>query len=935
MFNLLLALINIRSLKLEKADIMADIIMADNIDIMIITETWNNDLAIKHATPDGYSYIANFRDVRQGGGIAIIHKSQITVSQIDIQLNLVNFELLALNVKSDGSNESVGICALYRPNAHGNWTTNGQHFLDELGTILDEPAWVKFNKYFVVGDFNVHMNDVNPIVTEFCELLDSHGLKQYIDQPTRGNNILDLVIGNSDIQSCNVKYIGSISDHNMVLFSVQVRERFYRSIVNDTKIVRDWKALNNTQLTQDLINSPFVVNPGCDIETLSKQYNDLRSIFDANVPLKTIKTVRQSQPWYTKEIKKQKSELRKLERKAKKSESLTVLFQQKRNEFNRNLILSKQNYWKKKVNDSTGNSKATWKTINNLFAETKNRILPDTYTSDGFVKFFSEKIEKIVNGIQVVPFNFNYEKPVIKTKLINFEKINDKVIVDIVKSMNTKTCGLDPLPSKLVKENIEILSASLTLLTNKSLASHFPASEKNAHVTPIYKGKGDKNEFSSYRPVSNISYLSKILEKVAETQIRLHLKKNNLEPQLQSAYRKGHSTETALLKVRDDITKTLDPKSVTQLALFDLSAAFETPNIDTLIMRLACQFGIGERCGIWLKSYLAERTMQVSLGKDLSAKKTLIYGVPQGSVLGPLLFVLYTSELGKLIEMHKLKYHLYADDTQVYFSYNSGTRDQMLQRFAQCRTDMSAWMASSQLKLNESKTELLTIGTKYALKNQNNDETKPIRNLGAIFNKNLTVTDQINQTVKNCNFNLRKIGKIRKFLNKKTAEILINALVTSRLDCNNSLLYGAPEKSLSKLQLVQNKAARLVFSTRERQGVTKLRKRLHWLAVRERINYKIIVKTHNALHNLDAPIYLKNMLTLTPSSSTRTTRSHSFESLLIPRTTRKYLDSTFSISAPTLWQSLPTHLRPLTPLPISVFSCHLKTHLFSQSYPSA
>ena len=217
-----------------------------------------------------------------------------------------------------------------------------------------------------------------------------------------------------------------------------------------------------------------------------------------------------------------------------------------------------------------------------------------------------------------------------------------------------------------MKRYAELLAPSIARLENLSLASGVsPSSFKCALVTPLIKKASlDPEVLSNYRPVSNLAFLSKLIERVVNVRIREHLALHGLLPPFQSAYRPHHSTETALLRVVNDLLFTIDGGDGAMLVLFDLSAAFDTMDHGILIHRLENSFGVAGTALYWVRSYLTDRTQTVKVSSIISSLRTLAFGVPQGSVLGPVLFTLYTSPIYHIIQAHGVRDHKYADNTQ-------------------------------------------------------------------------------------------------------------------------------------------------------------------------------------------------------------------------------------------------------------------------------
>ena len=231
---------------------------------------------------------------------------------------------------------------------------------------------------------------------------------------------------------------------------------------------------------------------------------------------------------------------------------------------------------------------------------------------------------------------------------------------------------------------------------------------KSAVVTPLLKKATlDPEILKNYRPVSNLSFVSKVLERVVAQQLTSYMTDNNLHEYLQSAYKPGHSTETALVKVQNDILTSIDQHGIVILILLDLSAAFDTIDHDVLFSRMESTLGITGPALEWFRSYLGDRTLRVQIDDSFSTSQEILWSVPQGSVLGPLLFLIYLLHLGILIRRHGLELHVYADDTQLYISIipiNQRVVDEGVAKLENCLTDIYTWMSQNKLKLNADKT---------------------------------------------------------------------------------------------------------------------------------------------------------------------------------------------------------------------------------------
>ena len=339
--------------------------------------------------------------------------------------------------------------------------------------------------------------------------------------------------------------------------------------------------------------------------------------------------------------------------------------------------------------------------------------------------------------------------------------------------------------------------------------SYIPADQKLAYVTPHLKKRGlDCTDNSNFRPVSNLSFISKLLEKIVVTQFTGYLESNHLLPSAQSAYRRFHSTETALLKVFSDLSKAVDDGNVCLLGLLDLSAAFDTVDHEILLSRLELSYGITGSPLTWLNSYLSDRTQVVRIAGCNSSSTKLLHGVPQGSLLGPLLFITYSAPIADIIKRHGLWNHCYADDTQIFFYCRPDQMTGLSIKVSACIAELQSWMAANRLKLNANKTEFVWIASRSRL-TQISTEIPPIiinnsvvqpstvaRNLGVYFDDRLNMQQHITNITRQSYFQLRQLRVVSRSLTKDALKMLLHAFVFSRLDYCNSLFYGLPESSI-------------------------------------------------------------------------------------------------------------------------------------------
>ena len=471
-----------------------------------------------------------------------------------------------------------------------------------------------------------------------------------------------------------------------------------------------------------------------------------------------------------------------------------------------------------------------------------------------------------------------------------------------------------------------------------------PVSQKRAVTRPILKKPSlDPLDLNSYRPISNLSFVSKMVERVVDSRLVAYCDNNDLIPGYQSAYRRHHSTETALVRLYNDMVHVIDNGQVGALMLLDMSAAFDTVDHQIMIDVLQHRFDIRDDALTWFRSYFNDRTQVVSVGSDTSGTVLLSTGVPQGSVLGPRSFVCYAEDVQDIFVQQEVKHHLFADDMQGHQSSDpSGTADTVVSGLQDCAIAVSNWCASKRLQLNAKKTEVLWFGTAVGLRKVDpadrcltigSDVIQPVdvvRDLGVYFDAHLSMKTHVARVARSCFYHLRRLRSIRRHLGRDVTARLVSAFVISRLDYCNSVLAHLPASTLAPLQRVLNAAARLVMDLKPRDHVSPALYELHWLPISERINFKLCILVHHAI-NGRAPSYLTELVTSVVDIPGRATlRSAAKQDLFVPRTRLVSSERAFSVAGPKAWNKLPVDIRLTTDT--KLFKKKLKTFLFTAVY---
>ncbi|KAF7247959.1 putative RNA-directed DNA polymerase from transposon BS [Varanus komodoensis] len=896
----------------NKSALIQDLIVDEGADLVCITETWAGD----------------------GGDVAL---SQVCLPGPGL-------ECLYLVL---GDRDRLGILLVYR--APFCPTVS----LPELTETVSDLV-LRTPRMLVLGDFNLHAEaSLTGAAQDFMASMMAMGLSQHVTGPTheRGHS-LDLVFSTGQeeggLRVSNLCLTPlSWSDHFLVRFVLESDFSLCKG-ADPIVWVRPRSRMDPEGFLKALGEFP-ADKTGAPVEALVELWNgEMTRAVDTIAPKHPLPPGRaHSSPWYTPELRAMKQVGRPIECRWRKSrdESDRTHLRAHYRAYAVVVRAAKKRFFSISIASSQCRPAELFRVVQGLVrpGPKEDLIPPSKARCDDFARHFREKIAQIRHELDTtIDSEVSKETPTLPSGpdlLDEFQLLRPDDVDKVLGRVHPTTCLLDPCPSWLINDSKHGIGTWILEVVNASLREgQVPAPLKEAVVRPVLKKASlDPEMATNYRPVANIPFLGKVLERVVAGQFQALLDETDYLDPLQSSFRPGYGTESALVALYDDLCREKDRGSASLLVLLDLSAAFDTIDHGILLDRLA---GLGVRGTAlqWFHSYLNGRFQKVVLGDYGSVPWQLCHGVPQGSILSPLLFNIYMKPLGEVIRRCGLQNHQYADDTQLYlsFSTNPGEAVAVLNR---CLAEVMGWMRANKLKLNPDKTEVLLVGGsgfgEGELNLVLNGVALPlrdkVRSLGVLLDPELSLEAQVTAVARSAFLQLRLIHQLRPYLEYDCLETVTHALVTSCLDFCNALYVGLPLKMVRILQLVQNRAARLLTGTGRYVHMTPVLRQLHWLPIEVRAQFKVLVMTYKALNGL-GPGYLKKRLhPYMPSPPLRSAgeallREPSVEEVRRVVTRRR----AFSAVAPKLWNALPREVR-LAPS-LFVFQRQEKTFLFKQYF---
>ncbi|MEW8544984.1 MAG: reverse transcriptase family protein [Candidatus Thiodiazotropha sp.] len=914
-------------------------------DILGVCETFldknNPDSQI---SIDGFNFIRKDRSTiqnKKGGGLLLYFRETLNVKhRADLEISKI--ETIWAEVALPNSRPFL-VCTVYRPpSAHSDWID----LFEEEVSIAQTTGL----EYILMGDFNIDI--VSCTNTKWQNLIQLFDLSQLVTEPTRITHSTSSIIDHvytancGNIIECFVPHY-AISDHFPICFTRKVNCKISKTN-HITSSYRCFKSFDETSFLTDLNNDleHFELNRETVDEDFAAWHSIIIRNLDNHAPYK-VKRVKSSRlpDWYTPEIgqaRKNRDKYKRLkhwdEYKRFRNKTIKLIRNAKRKHFTDSI-------------ENTKDARTIWKhlrSVNNGSAAGTNKNLPDELIIDDerftdsqaiatkFNEYFSSIAKILKNNcsdpldLDLTKLNSFINNNVPNNIYFNIPYITTEQVSSYICALDpTKATGLDGVGPKIIKMAVSSLSPIIAALINKSIHSGvFPCQMKCAKVFPIFKS-GAKSDPSNYRPISILPTISKIFEKHINKHLMNYLNKYNLIHENQSGFRQKHSCQTALVKLIDQWMACIDKGDIVGSLFIDFRKAFDVVDHSVLIRKLTL-YKFSDTALRWFISYLSDRKQSVDSGNGLSDFAQVKSGVPQGSILGPTLFLLFINDLPLFMKYSFTDF--FADDTT--FHTHSKCLQTIETRLQNDTDSAKTWCEQNKMHINFDKTTCMTLATRHKLEESqglllklDNHAIKNVSKqklLGIYIDEKLTWSDHIDNLCSAISSKISLLRQLSTYVSIDTQKKFYQGYIVPLIDYG-SVVWGATSSSnLLRISKLQKRAARVILRADYNTPSSAMFHELNWLPVCRRLTYNKAVLIFKALNNL-TPAYITNLLKPMSETHSRSLRSSVNGTLSVPRSRTSLFDRSFSSSAPRLWNSLPSSVRNSTSL--NSFKADLRTVL--------
>ena len=838
-----------------------------------ISETWLNVSNKDCYALEDYNHYSLCRSNRSGGGVSIfVKKSMPFKCRPELMRNMSEIEAIFIEISREdsGLDKDVIVGMIYRP---PNQDLNV--FIETIREILET---VKTEKklLYLMGDFNINLleSDRHLQTSEFLDLLYSYCMFPLVTKPTRITSNSSTLIDNiylNDISAVNT-FSGllytEISDH-LPIFTVNHKSRMTNTSQHRKSRLFTSKNFENFENRLIHLDWTDVLSKTNGREAFKLFYEKFCHVYDQCFPLKEIKMNYQNRkPWLSDGIKKSIKMKNKLYLNQLQNPSVSNIEKYKvyKTHLNRLLRISERKHYEETLKENKYNSRKLWSVLRDVINKKKSSPVPTQFMINGkkesdkgaiankFNLYFTNIGNDLAKKIPLTALDpLSYINRTIPESIFLAE-VNSKEVENIIQSMKNASAGHDGIHSKVLKKSYRLyLQPLLHVLKLSFSQGFFPDEMKIAKVIPIYKS-GDTMSISNYRPVSILPLFSKILERLMYNRILSFINKHNILYKYQFGFRNNHSTNMALVILVDKILSAIDKGDLVVGVFLDFQKAFDTVNHGILLNKLY-RYGIRGVAYSWLNDYLKGRKQFVSFSNKESEKLGINCGVPQGSILGPLLFLLYVNDLMNISDV--IIPILFADDTNVFV--NGRNLHEIINTMNSELKKVVEWLSANKLSLNVKKTHYMVFSSRRQIANNANglyinntriDKEEFSKFLGVTIDSKLNWEKHISNVKGKVARGLGIINRARRSLDISSLETLYYSMVYPHLSYCIEVWGKAPSIFIDSLFGLQKKATRIIKSAPYRTSTDPLFRELKLLKLYQIYTHSILMLVFKFLRGL-------------------------------------------------------------------------------------